>query len=806
MLINNLINTKTTTMTHFTKYILVLLAALLLHGTANAQTTQTITGKVYDEASKAPLTGAVIVLINTASSIGTVTDIDGSFKLTFVPLGRQAFKISYTGYEDRMVNDVVVTAGKEVNLTIGMQEALHKLNEVTVTYSKAKDKTRTNNDMAQVSARSFNVDETKRYAGALGDPSRMAANFAGVVSGDDSRNDIIVRGNSPAGMLWQVEGMNIPNPNHYGSLDGTGGPISMINNNNISKSDFLTSAFPAQYGNALAGVFDIKLRDGNKDKSEFMGQLGFNGFELGAEGPIGKNKKTSYLINYRYSALGLFQAMGVNFGTGSATPFYQDANYKITSQLTKKSSLTFFGISGASKIEFLGKDVDTTTTELFGGDPFSNDRSRYSTFINGLAFEHHISDRTFTRLLLGYSATSENFEEDSISNVNGSIFPAFRAKSTTGKVSGSWMLMHKISAKDNIQTGVSFDQTNFSLYQKDINQGGLDEIRFDQKGSYGLGQAYAQWKHRYDEKLSSVIGLHGQYMTLNNNIAAEPRISFRYALNRRQAISVGYGLNHQAQNIYTYYVQTPTPGGYTLTNKELGFTASHHSVVTYDWNITEHLRLKAEAYYQLLNNIPVEQIASSYSSVNDGMSYGPSGADSLVNKGKGYNYGTELTLERFFDKGYYFLVTSSLFSSRYKGSDGIERNTAFNTGHVFNVLAGKEFKLGNKGSVLALNLKLCNVGGRYATPIDLERSKLEGKAVYRNDLAFSHKQDDYFRTDLRIAYRKEYKKSTLELAIDLQNLTNHQNIFGQYYDARKAKIVTTYQQSFFPIPMIRYTF
>ena len=793
-------------MTRFTKYIILIISLLSLNNSTWAQATQSITGKVFDEASKAPLTGVVIVLLNSSSALGTVTDADGSFKLTSVPIGRQSFKASYTGYEDRVINDVVVTAGKEVNLSISMQEALHKLDEVTVTYSKAKDKTRTNNDMAQVSARSFNVDETKRYAGALGDPSRMAANFAGVVSGDDSRNDIIVRGNSPTGMLWQLEGLNIPNPNHYGSLDGTGGPISMINNNNINKSDFLTSAFPAQYGNALAGVFDIKLRDGNKDKSEFMGQLGFNGFEFGAEGPLGKNKKTSYLVNYRYSALGLFQKMGIDFGTGSATPIYQDVNYKITSELTKKSSITLFGIAGNSKIQFLGKDVDTNSTELFGGDPFSNDRSWYSTTITGLSYEHHISDRTFTRLVLGYSTTSERFEEDSISHITGSIFPSFRAKSTTGKVSGVWTLMHKISAQDNIETGITYDQTNFALFNTKINVGGTDDIRFDQSGGYGLAQAYGQWKHRYNDKLSSVAGLHTQYMDISNNFAVEPRVSFRYALSRRQAISIGYGLNHQAQNIYTYFVQTQTATGYQLTNKDLGFTLSHHGVVTYDWNINDHLRLKAEAYYQLLRNAPVEQNPTAYSALNEGVGYGPTGADSLINKGKGYNYGTELTLERFFDKDYYFLMTSSLFTSKYKGSDGIERNTAFNTGHVFNALAGKEFKLGKKGSILALNLKLCDVGGRYFTPIDFDRSRMEGKTVYKDNLSFSQKQSDYFRTDLRIAYRKEYRKSTLELAVDFQNLTNHRNIFAQYYDSRTAKIVTTYQQSFFPIPMIRYTF
>lgn len=785
---------------------MMLFVALLVSGIgANAQALQNISGRVIDEASKTPLTGAVIVLVSNTAN-GTVSDVDGNFMLTGVPIGRQSVKISYLGYEDRIVNDVLVTAGKEVHLNIGMQEALHNLNEVTISYSKAKDKTRTNNDMAQVSARSFNVDETKRYAGSLGDPSRMAANFAGVVSGNDSRNDIVVRGNSPAGMLWQMEGLNMPNPNHYGSVTSTGGPVSMLNNNNIDKSDFMTSAFPAQYGNAIAGVFDMKLRDGNRNKSEFVGQIGFNGFEVGAEGPIGKNKKTSYLVNYRYSTLGAFQKIGIDFGTGGAVPLYQDLNFRVVSNVSRKSKISFFGVSGLSAIDFLGKDVDSTKVDLYGGDPYSDERNKFGSSLTGLSYEYQISEKTSSKLTLGYSGTLQHYEMDSLSTVTFKPIPDAAGKITTGKMSAVWSVTHKMNAKNSIQGGATYDQTTYNLMNKDIRPDGSEEVYINKSGNFGLLQGYTQWKHRYNDKLSSVAGIHGQYITINSKMAIEPRASLRYALSSKQAISVGYGLHHQAQDVYTYFMQTSTPNGIVLTNKDLGFTRSHHSVVTYDWNITDKLRLKAEAYYQQISNAPVEQRISSFSALNTGADFGVPEVDSLVNKGSGFNYGTELTLERFFDKGYYFLVTTTLFNSRYAGSDGVERNTAFNTGHVLNVLGGKEFKLGKKGSVLAVNLKLSNVGGRYITPVDFERSQQEGKGIYKENEAFSQKQNNYFRTDLRASYRKEYRKSTLEMAIDFQNLTNNKNIFTKYYDATNNKVVTVYQQSFFPVPTVRFTF
>lgn len=786
------------------KQFIALLAFLLATLNISAQT-QTVSGSVYDEASHAPLVGVTIYVIGH-SSIGSATDENGNFRMAGVPLGRQSFKISYTGYEERTVADIVVTAGKEVNLNISMQEAVKRLDEVRITYNRAKDPTRTNNDMAMVSARSFNIDDTKKYAGSLGDPSRMAANFAGVVSGNDSRNDIVVRGNSPTGMLWRMDDLNIPNPNHFGTLYSTGGPVSILNNNNLDKSDFLTSAYPAQYGNALAGVFDLRLRNGNKEKHEFVGQIGFNGFEAGAEGPISKKSQSSYLINYRYSTLGVFKALGINFGTGSAVPIYQDVNYKFTTNAGKHGKLSLFGFAGNSKIDILGNDADTTEVNLYG-NAYENTFAKFATTLTGLSYEYQFSEKTSSKLTLGYSTTYQNYSADSISYKDRSIvLPSAEAKLTTGKASVVWSLLHKFDARNSIQAGIIYDETYFNVFNKRIYPVNIDLVYVDIKENYGLGQGYLQWKHRFNNSLSIVTGAHMQYLTLNGASAIEPRVNMRYAINHRHALSAGYGLNHQAQSIYTYYVQTYTPTGLKYTNIDLGFTRSNQFVLTYDWNMTDNMRFKAEAYYQGLNKVPVEQRASSFSALNTGASFNPSNEDSLVNKGTGTNYGIELTAERFFTKGFYFLVTGSVFDSKYKGSDGVERNTAFNTAYVLNVLAGKEFKLNKKGNVLALNIKATTVGGRYFTPLDQNASAMVGYGVYLDNLAYSQQQDAYFRIDFKLSYRREFKRSTLEASIDLQNLTNNKNIFSQGYDPRTNKVYYNYQQGFFPVPLLRYTF
>ena len=784
----------------------LLLLALFISFTAQCQT-QTITGNVYDEASKAPLAGVIFSVLNTDTALGTATDSNGHFKLTGVSVGRHTFRISYVSYEDKVLSDIEVTAGKEVNLNIYLQEKIRSLKEVTVVYNRSKDKNNTINDMALVSARSFNTDETNRYAGSLNDPSRMAANFAGIISGNDSRNDIVVRGNSPTGMLWQIDGLNTPNPNHFGALNSTGGPVSMINNNNIDKSDFLTGAFPAQYGDALAGVFDIRLRDGNHDKPEYVAQVGFNGFEGGAEGPIGKNNNTSYLINYRYSTLGVFKDLGINLGTGTSVPTYQDVNYKLTTKLSKKTKLSLFGIAGSSKVAFLGKDVDTTKPDLYSsGDPYQNQWSTYATTITGLALEHQISEKSSTKLIFGVCTTSETYRQDSISNIDRSTYTTQSANFKTEKASLLWSYLHKFNAKNNLQAGVSYDNTSFSLLNKEMSPDQPDLTHVNQTGDMGLEQAYVQWKHRFNKDFSFVGGVHSQHLDLNNSFAIEPRASFRYALNSRNSLSLGYGLHSQEQSIYSYFVQTPTANGVAYTNKDLGFTQSQHLVLAYDLNVTQNMRIKVETYYQGITKVPVTTYASSYSALNYGATFAPPDQDSLTNKGTGYNYGMELTIEHFLTKGFYFLVTGSLINSRYKGSDGVERNTAFNVGHILNVLAGREFKLGHNKGIFAVNIKGSFIGGRYLTPINLSASQAEGTEVDYDNLAYSQKQAAYFRTDLKLSYKRELRKSTLEFSLDLENVTDHNNVFNQTYDTRTQKIITNYQQGFFPVPLFRYTF
>lgn len=767
--------------------------------------TQVVMGRITDSEANSPLAGVKLtVVLDSNKLLVAYSDKNGFFKIKNVPIGRQSLKVSRIGYEEQKLNDIIVTAGKEVSLNISLVEKISKADEVVVTYDRAGAKINAVNEYATVSARAFNLDETKKYAGALGDPSRMAQNFAGVIGANDSRNDIVVRGNSPAGMLWVLEGINIPNPNHFGSLGSTGGPVSLINNNNLDKSDFFTGAFPAQYGNAFAGAFDLSLRNGNRNKNEFIAQIGFNGFEFGAEGPLYEELGGSYLVNYRYSTLGVFKQMGINFGTGSSTPNYQDLNFKFNLPINDKSRFTLFGILGKSDIAFLGNEADTTKLNLYGNEN-ENTIVDYSKGIVGTSFESNLSDNTFMKLTLGLSATDENFTGDSI-DVNTRIaykrgFAAFE----TQKFSLVGQLRHKFDAKNSMAFGFNIDRTNFQLKRSEFfNAATVEAVRVNIDENSLLSQAYVQFKHKFTDELNLITGIHTQHYDLGNAFAVEPRASLQYFIDGTQSISLGYGLHSQAQNIYDYFVQTQTPNGVVYTNKNLDFTKSHHLVLSYDYNFAKDWRLKTEAYYQSLYNIPISQNKQTFSLINSGNSFAPNDETNLINEGTATNYGLELTLEKFFSDGFYVLATTSVFDSKYKGYDKIERNTAFNTNYVVNLLAGKEWKIGD--DVLTFSVKLSSTGGRYLTPLDFAASSQTKNAVYDDSRAFSERQSAYFRMDVKIGYRIEYGSSTMEFSIDLQNATNNDNVFAQSYNRRTNSIITQLQQGFFPVPTFRYTF
>ncbi|MEK7224413.1 MAG: TonB-dependent receptor, partial [Bacteroidota bacterium] len=458
-----------------------------------------------------------------------------------------------------------------------------------------KQKNKALNEAAVVSARQFSVDEAVRYSGTRNDPSRMAQNFAGVSGSNDARNDIIIRGNSPSGVLWRMEGIDIPNPNHYSTLGSTGGPVTILNTNTLKNSDFITSAFPSQYGNAIAGVFDLRMRNGNNEKYEFLGQMGFNGFEFGVEGPLNRDSKSSFLVNYRYSLVAVIQKLGLSVGTGSATPYYQDINFKLNVPTKKAGTFSLFGLGGESHIRFEAVDEDNLYSTPDGS--LRERTFRSLTGVAGLTHHYFFNSNTSGRLMLAVSGYDSKYREDFYNSTKPDQ-TAFYKKNTQVKYSAGYTFNKKFNSKNQLTAGIVADFNKLNLRNDYIPDGDSVLITFfDSKKNTALLREFANFSHRFSDKLSSNFGLYHQLFTLNSTQSIEPRWNLRYQFRRNQSVSFGAGLHSQTQPLEVYFYETKNGSGQTvLTNKELDFVKSAHGALGYDINFSKHLRLKAELY------------------------------------------------------------------------------------------------------------------------------------------------------------------------------------------------------------------
>ena len=787
-------------MKHLSYPFLFIALIIGIQSKAGNDLTQTVRGRIIDAKTEMPLPGATVYFPGTDPVVGTITDTDGNFRFEKIAIGRINLRVSYIGYNPVQLQNLVLATGKELVLEIGLEESVMQLEGVEIRAETRKDQPV--NEMALVSARSFTIEETERYAGSLGDPSRMAANFAGVSSASDQRNDIIIRGNSPMGLLWRLDGIEIPNPNHFGSMGSTGGPVSILNNNVLANSDFYTGAFPAEFGNALAGAFDLRMRNGNNQKHEFLGQVGFNGFEAGAEGPLSRKTGASYLINFRYSTMEIVSMLGGSFGTGMAIPEYKDLSFKINVPTEKLGRFTLFGIGGISYIEMLDSKGDSAAYGFGGTDLyFGADMG-----VAGLSHTYFLSSDSRIVNTVALSGIRNDTEMSMLADELS--FPNIIESSSEVRLSISSKYSRKFSARNHLNTGILFDHLwmNYSgkSYEADYEK---HLYYLNNKGELNQARAYAEWQHKFTDDLTLNTGLHSHVLFLNNTWALEPRAAMRWQVSDRNAINIGAGMHSQTQPRVIYFMQQYDSINdlYSHTNKNVDFSRSVHLVAGFDHRINGHLRMKFETYYQHLYNLPVAEERPEYSSIVTGGGFSYWVYHNMINQGTGRNYGVELTLEKFLHQGFYYLLTASLFDAKYKGWDGIERNSSFNNNYIFNALAGYEWTF-NRRHVLAVDMKGVLAGGARYVPINAELSKIDNEPWYEWDKAFENRYNDYFRINARITYRLNGRRVNQEWALDLQNLTNHQNIFMENWNSHSRELTTYYQMEFMPMMTYRIHF
>lgn len=781
------------------KILFSLLLACVFSSAFSQQPTQTVRGTVLDKVSQSPVIGAVVMVLNTEPAKGATTDVNGQFIIRNVPVGKQHLRISCIGYKEMTMSNITVNAGKEVVLNVQAEEQVIETKEVVVQAKVEKNKPL--NEMSTVSTRTFSVEETQKFAAAVNDPARMATAFAGVVSGNDGNNTISIRGNSPNGLLWRMEGVDIPNPNHFSAVGTSGGGISILSAQLLSNSDFMTGAFAAEYGNAMGGVFDLKLRKGNNEKREYTFQAGVLGIDVATEGPFKKGYGGSYLVNYRYSSLSLLSMMGVNI-VGDAVTNFQDLSFNVSLPAGKAGTFGVWGFGGIStQVQDGEKDSSVWKDKEYKQYPSS---FRANTGAFGINHAKLFGTRTFLKTTLLFSGTDNAYTEHKMGN-NYVEQLMYEESNVQSKVALSSVITHKLSARSSIRSGVILSLLNYDLLKRPF----IDSLQtvqtlIESSGQTATVQAYTQWNYKIGSRLTTNAGMHALWLTLNNTYSLEPRASVKYDLNAKQYVAFGYGLHGQIQPLGAYF--SKAIGGTEYLNKDLGISKAHHFVLSHDISLDEHTHVKTEAYYQYLFNIPVStDPASTFSMLNVTDGYV---TQALVNKGEGRNYGLELTVERFLHRNFYYLLSMSLYESKYRAADNNWYNTRFNTNYATTLTMGKEWELSEKRKkrVIGLNGKLMYIGGFRRTPIDLGKSVAAGDEVYVESQSFTVKNPDYFRLDVRVSLKRNYAHSTSTVSLDLQNATNHQNIGGQHFDKKTGTVKYFYQAGLIPVLSYRIEF
>ena len=784
--------------------------------------TSSISGTVLDAEARYPLINATVQL-KSVEGVVVATDLDGRFTFDNVPVGRHLVVASFMGYESRVLDGIVVTSGRPVILQVDMQESVVAIQAAEVTATQQGE---VMNEMATVSARAFTVEETDRYAGSRGDPARMASNFAGVQGADDSRNDIVVRGNSPSGVLWRLEGVDIPNPNHFSIPGSGGGPVSILNNKILANSDFFTAAFPAEFGNSTAAVFDLKLRNGSQDRLVSSLQFGFLGAEAMFEGPINRDKRSSFLVNYRYSSAAIFSALGIDIGT-SAIPKYQDGSFRLFFPQSNGGALAIWGIGGNSDVDILISDQEKPERNIYG----DNDRDQYfgtGMGIMGATYTLPIDEKTYMKATLSASRDFQDSHHelvyrqltpDSLYQLD-SLADYMDYRFVNDRLSAAVHVNRKLSRNASLRFGLNVDQMFWSF--QDSVRVELDssdalggwEKRWDAKLQTALLQPFLQWKYRPNERWTWTAGWHASYHSLSGDLSAfEPRVGMQFKANDLTVFSAGAGLHSQAQASYLYASTTGTDanGNLVMPNQQMGMTRSFHSVLGMSRQLSPNWSLKMEGYYQTLWNIPVELAESSFSLINSGAGFSRFFPDSLSNDGTGRNFGIEATVARAFRDGWFTMLTGSLFDSKYTGSDGEERNTDFNGQYAWNALASKDWKF-NEQWRLVTGIKFTMAGGRWYGNVDEDASEEAREIVYLDEGFNENRFDPYMRLDVKTNITWNRPESTHELGIDFVNITGRENVLKLTYapdesnDSEAKDYREEYQLGFLPIFFYRVDF
>ncbi len=739
----------------------------------NDKSSGVINGKITDKETQAPVNDAIIEVIGLNTK--TSSDEKGNFEFKNIPYGTYQLKISSLGYETLVKTDIVVLSSRPAAVTVELMVSNITTEEIDVEgkyFQKSTDESTSN----------YNLDfeEIRRAPGAVEDISRMVQILPGISPANDQRNDLIVRGGSPAENLTMIDGIEIPNINHYPTQGSTSGPIGMINVKFINSVDFSTGGFSARYGDKLSSVMHLSFREGYRKKFLSDINLSTAGFGGVFEGPL-FTTKGSFMFSVRKSYLNLIRG-AIRL---AAVPDYWDFNLKTVYDFNPNTKLTFVGVGGLDKISFEGE-----SSEISDDNPYGKAKGDQKQFTAGFNLKT-LFKKGYVQTVLANSTAYTNIENrdlntDAMKFYYDSFESDYNAKSE---------VFYQINSANNIIFGggaryIKFNYDNF--FNADTTSFGyvIPEINVSRKDKFYKASAFTQYTLKLlTGRLIMNAGLRYDYFSgINDKNAVSPRLGISYSILPTTTISASTGIYYQAPE-YIWLMSDER-------NKNLKFISANHYIAGIEHLFSADLRFSVEGYYKDYKNYPVSLLVPTYVLISGGTENGPNLIfGEAVSAGYGYSRGIDVSLhKKLTGSGFYGMLNYSLAESKITALEGGERPGSFDYRHNITVIAG--YQLANDWLV---GLKFRYTTGRPYTPIDAEASTIAGREVSDFANFNSSRYRDYNRLDLRVDKKWNFKKLSIVSYIELQNVFNTENVYQYFWNEYKNQQSTIYQWAFLPV-------
>ncbi|BDQ03807.1 TonB-dependent receptor [Ignavibacterium sp.] len=741
------------------KYIKIYLVILLSSANIFAQNgSGEIVGSVIDAVTRQPLIGANVIILGT--NFGAATDINGKYSIKNVPAEMYQLRASVIGYNNRVKTDVMVQPGKQTQVDFELSPQAIEIENVVVTADYFGK-----NILEPTSVRNFSYEELRRSPGGFEDVIRALSVLPGVAQADAGRNDLIVRGGAPSENLYLVDGIEVPNINHFGTQGATGGPLSYINLDFVKETSFSTGGFPVLYGDKLSSVLKINLRNGRTDRIGGKATISASQFGLNAEGPL-FNDKSSFIFSARRSYLDfIFKSAGFSF-----VPEYYDVLTKADYKLDNTNSFSFLFVSAFNNVNFFNDDADKRydNSRILGSDQIQ--------YFTGFSYQRLFSNG-FMNLSIGRNYTDYDTQQsDSLLN------PIFKNKSKEEENNLRLDVVHKFSSVTEMNFGVTAKLIEFDadiLFPTFITSFGdsLPITSLSKSENFFKGASYLNFNFLLMKRLTTNLGVRADYFNaIKNKFYFSPRFSASYMLTPITNLNFSTGIYYQTPS-YIWLIADEK-------NRELKNVRVNQYVLGFDHQLNEDALLKVEGFYKDYSDYPTSLVRPYLVLANTGAGFSGSddnfssfGLEPLVSNGYGKSRGVELSVQKKLSNTPYYGILSLTYSKTdFTSLDGIERDGTYDQNWIFNLSGG--YKIDKYWEV---STKFRFASGRPYTPYQLDGSQLVSDYNSRR-LKSAHS------LDIRVDKRWFFSGWTLITYIDVQNVYNRKNPSGIRWDRREQRI------------------